>query len=190
MSIVVAGVLTYQAYTTHFLSSEPEDKKARYLPAGDIALERDGVEFSTNQLRGRPFILFFGFTSCPDVCPLGLTVIRDALNSDGEFGDIPAVFVSLDPERDTEQVLREYVAFFHPNIIPLRGELVQTHEIAKRYGSYFIKAPLGGASDDPEQYTVDHTSYYFVIDAEGTLRRVLEHNTKPAALADALRPYL
>lgn len=190
MVLVVAGVLSFQMYGDNKQDAE-QDVKAAYLPAGDFTLERNGQSFSTTELRGKPFVLYFGFTSCPDICPLGLTVIRDALNSAPELSALSAVFVSLDPERDTAQVLAEYVSFFHKNIIPLRGDLTQIHAIAKQYGTYFIKAPLAsGASDDPTQYTVDHTAYYFVIDAEGSLRRVLEHNAKPKDLAAALKDLL
>lgn len=199
LSIVVAGILTYQLYQKS-VNQEPEDVKAAYLPAGDFTLEHDGMAFSTSALRGQPFILYFGFTSCPDVCPLGLTVIRDALNSSLRLKQVPALFVSLDPERDTADVLKEYVGFFHENIIPLRGDLVTTQQVAKQYGTYFIKAPLpnsnagtvdpSGSSDaaaNEDQYTVDHTAYFFVIDKEGELKRVLDHNVKPDELAEVLK---
>jgi len=195
MFVIVAGILSYQLFQANSAADDrvngAEDVKAAYLPAGDFELERNGQMFSTAELRGSPYVLYFGFTSCPDICPLGLTLIRDALNSSPELADVPAVFVSLDPERDTAAVLSEYVAFFHQNIIPLRGDVKLTHAIAKQYGTYFIKAPLAsGASDDPSQYTVDHTSYYFVIDAKGTLRRVLEHNARSEDLAEALQSLL
>lgn len=189
-SIVVAGILSYQLYQSN-QNAAPEDVKAAYLPGGDFELERNGEVFSTQQLRGAPYVLYFGFTTCPDVCPLGLTVIRDALKSDPSLQTVPAVFVSLDPERDTSEVMQAYLEFFHPNIIGLRGDLVTTHAVAKQYGTYFIKAPLpSGSSDDPSQYTIDHTAYYFVIDADGKLKRVLEHNAKPEDLAAALMPLL
>ena len=190
LSLVVAGILSYQVYQSS-QGSTSKDVKAAYLPGGDFELEHDGAPFNTNQLRGTPYILYFGFTSCPDVCPLGLTVVRDALNSDSALKDIPAVFVSLDPERDSAEAMHGYLEFFHKNLIGLRGDLVKTHAVAKQYGTYFIKAPLpSGSSDDPTQYTVDHTAYYFVVDADGELQRVLEHNAKPEELAEALRALL
>ncbi|KZX82232.1 hypothetical protein A3715_00285 [Oleiphilus sp. HI0009] len=186
LSLIIVGVLSFKLYQQS-AQKEPEDVKAAYLTAGDFMLESGGETFSSKTLRGQPYILYFGFTSCPDVCPLGLTVIRDALNSSDQLNDIPAVFVSVDPERDTSEVLGSYVSFFHPNIIPVRGDLVATQELAKRYGTYFIKAPLStGASDDPTQYTIDHTAYYFVVDGQGKLVRVLEHNAKPEELSQAL----
>lgn len=190
LSLVVAGILSYQAYQTS-QGSTPKDVKAAYLPGGDFELEHNGEPFNTKQLRGKPYILYFGFTSCPDICPLGLTVVRDALDSDPALKDIPAVFVSLDPERDSAEAMDGYLKFFHKNLLGLRGELVKTHEVAKQYGTYFIKAPLpSGSSDDPTQYTVDHTAYYFVVGGDGELRRVLEHNAKPEDLAKALHELL
>lgn len=190
LSLVVAGILSYQAYQTS-QNKPPKDVKAAYLPGGDFELEFNGVPFSSIKLRGKPYVLYFGFTTCPDICPLGLTVVRDALDSNPALGDIPAVFVSLDPERDTTEVMNDYLSFFHANLIGLRGDLVTTHQVAKQYGTYFIKAPLpSGSSDDPAGYTVDHTAYYFVVGADGKLERVLEHNAKPADLARALQDLL
>lgn len=197
MSIMVAGILSYQAYQT-WSNDEAKDLKATYLPAGDFVLERDGQAFNTESLRGTPYILYFGFASCPDVCPLGLTTIRDALNSRPEFKNVPALFVSVDPERDTAKRLKEYAAFFHPNIVPLRGDVKKVAEVAKQYGTYFMKAPLPGQAStntdvketDPNAYTVDHTAYYFIIDAEGQLKRVLEHNAKANDLAQALAEFI
>ena len=198
-SLILAGVFSFQIYEQRV--NTPEDVKAAYLPAGDFELETaEGKPFSSQSLRGLPYVLYFGFTSCPDVCPLGLTVIRDALNSDARLADVPAVLISVDPERDSGEGLRQYAAFFHENIIPVRGDLVTTHAVAKQYGTYFIKAPLARPSsdgsgdagneaeenEDPNNYTVDHTAYYFVIDGDGALKRVLEHNAKAEDLASAL----
>lgn len=195
-SCLIAGVLSFQVYQ-QFSDEQNKDVKAAYLPAGDFSLMQGEEPFDTQSLRGSPFVLYFGFTSCPDVCPLGLTVIRDALNSSEKFSQVKALFVTVDPERDTAEVLADYTAFFHKNIIPLRGSKLETDVIAKQYGTYFVKAPLPGAQQpkegevvDPSQYTVDHTAYYFVMDSNGKLKRVLEHNTKAEDLAQVIENLL
>lgn len=197
-SCLIAGVLSFQVYQQFWGGqSQNQDVKAAYLPAGDFKLMQGDKGFDTQSLRGTPYVLYFGFTSCPDVCPLGLTVIRDALNSSEKFENVQALFVTVDPERDTAEVLAGYVGFFHENIIPLRGTKIETAAIAKLYGTYFVKAPLPGAVQpkegevvDPNQYTIDHTAYYFVIDGNGNLQRVLEHNTKASELAQVLESLL
>lgn len=195
-SCLIAGVLSFQVYQ-QFTQGQTKDVKATYLPAGDFTLMHNGAAFDTQSLRGTPYILYFGFTSCPDVCPLGLTVIRDALNSSERLADVKALFVTVDAERDTAEVLEQYVVFFHKNIIPLRGSRESTAAVAKQYGTYFVKVPLAGAQQpkegevvDPNQYTVDHTAYYFVIDQDGMLQRVLEHDVKVTELAAILESLL
>ena len=199
MSCITAGILSFVVYHK-FSQPEPEqDLKAQYLPAGDFSLQTSAGLQRLSDFRGKPVVLYFGFTSCPDICPLGLSTIRDALNSDLGLSEVVALFVTVDPQRDTLDRLSEYVEFFHPNIIAMRGDKKETAKIAKQYGTYFIKAPLPGAKEsqkglsgdantevDPNAYTVDHTAYYFVLDKQGELTRVLEHNAKPNELAAAL----
>ncbi len=163
-----------------------KDTKAQYLQGGDFSLSNEGETFRLQDLRGQVVILYFGYTYCPDVCPLGLTVIRDALNSDTAFAGVPALFVTLDPARDTKARLNEYTQFFHPNIRGLTGSLEEIQSLAKNYGTYF-------KAMDPEEgkaYTVDHTAYFYLISEEGELMRVLDHNTRPEALAEALKTLL
>jgi protein SCO1/2 len=199
MSCVVAGILSFMVYQKFSQPGPEQDLKAQYLPAGDFSLQtRAGLQ-QLSDFRGKPVVLYFGFTSCPDICPLGLSTIRDALNSDLGLNEVVALFVTLDPQRDTLERLSEYTEFFHPNIVAMRGDQKETAKIAKQYGTYFIKAPLPGAKErqnalkgdvnievDPNAYTVDHTAYYFVLDKMGELTRVLEHNTKANELAAAL----
>jgi len=94
--------------------------------------------------------------------------------------------VTLDPKRDTPERLQDYTAFFHPNIRGLTGTLEEIQTLTKRYGTYFKKAD---AKPD-DNYTVDHTAYFYLIDAEGELMRVLDHDTRPEALAEALYPLI
>lgn len=166
-------------------SVKDKDVRATYLKGGDFTLRSGSGSVSLSSLSGHPVILYFGYTYCPDVCPVGLAVIRDALQADPAFADVKTLFVTVDPARDTAQRLAEYVAFFHPNIIPLHGSEAEIKAVAQNYGTYFMKgAPEG------ETYAVDHTAYFYLIDAHGELVRVLDHATTPAQLAESLKALL
>lgn len=166
-------------------SVKDKDVRATYLKGGDFTLRSGSGSVSLSSLNGHPVILYFGYTYCPDVCPVGLAVIRDALQADPAFADVKTLFVTVDPARDTAQRLAEYVAFFHPNIIPLHGSEAEIKAVAQNYGTYFMKgAPEG------ETYAVDHTAYFYLIDADGELVRVLDHATTPAQLAESLKALL
>ena len=162
-----------------------KDVKAAYLKGGEFSLSNEGEGFKLSSLKGSPVILYFGFTFCPDVCPVGLTVIRDALNSSDALSDVPVLFVTLDPERDNKQRLDEYTAFFHSNIKGLTGSLSEISSVAKQYGTYFRKS-VGKGAEASDNYNVDHTAYYYLIDGEGELIRVLDHNAKAEQISDLL----
>ena len=166
-----------------------KDLKSQYLKAGDFQLYHDGQPFKLSSLKGRPTILYFGYTNCPDVCPVGLAVIRDALNSDLNFAAVKALFVTLDPERDNPQKMTEYAAFFHANIIALTGTVKEIRQVTDAYGTFFRRA-MSASSDKDNEYTVDHSSYYYLIDQQGSLVRVLNHDTKSTELAKILSQLL
>ncbi len=163
-----------------------EDIRAAYLPGGEFTLSHGGERFDMRGLRGAPYILYFGFTHCPDVCPLGLATIRDALQQDEALSDVKALFVSVDPERDTAERVASYAAFFHPNILGKTGTKEEITKLAKAYGTYF----MAGAKDANGGYSVDHTAYYYLLDRDGELVRVLDHNVTALTIAEELQKLL
>lgn len=134
-------------------------------PMPDFALTNsDGGITRLSDLRGKTVLLFFGYTHCPDICPLALSEMRKvkaALGKDAE--KVAFVFVSVDGTRDTPEVLRRYVRIFDPNFIGLTGPESQVRLIALEYGAHFRSNRTGNATT----YTVDHTADTFVIDAQG-----------------------
>jgi len=138
-------------------------------PAPDFDLARsDGGELRLSDQQGRVVLLFFGFTSCADVCPATLGDARRILE---ELGDdakqTQYLFVTVDPDRDTPEVLQKYLAAFDPAIVGLTGPPDTLAQVWKDYGIYVEKVPLQGS---PGEYDVTHTARVFVIDAEGRLR--------------------
>lgn len=139
--------------------------------AMDLRLsDPDGKERTLADFRGKAVLIFFGFTQCPDVCPTALTRAAEVKRLLGTDGDrFQALFITVDPERDTPEVLKAYTAAFDPSFIGLYGDAQRTAETAKDFKVYYKKVPTGAS------YTMDHTSLSYVYDSQGKLRLALRH---------------
>lgn len=155
---------------------------------GEFTLRADdGGQYSLSQSHGKAVVVLFGYTYCPDVCPTGLATVAAALNTLGEQArQVDALFVSLDPDRDTPQVLHGYTRYFDPRIRGLTGD---AKTIAKVADAYRVKYNFVGKGKT-ERYTVDHSAQYFVIDRDGQLVQILPHGIPPSAVANSLRRVL
>ena len=136
-------------------------------------------------LRGRHVVLFFGYTSCPDVCPTTLSRLAEAFRQAGEGieREVQVVFVSVDPERDTAERASRYAAAFHPSFAGVTGTEEEVHTVASAYGIYYARVPLEGDAG----YTVDHTATLTVLDPEGRVRLLWSFAVEPAGMAEDLR---
>jgi protein SCO1/2 len=144
-----------------------------------------GQRRSLEEFRGRVVVVFFGFAQCPDVCPttmLELADIRAQLGADGQR--VQGIFVTIDPERDTPEVLQAYVTQFDPGFIALRGTLEETAETARHFKVFYRKVPSRAGDGS---YTMDHTAGSYVFDAQGRIRLFTRHGAGPAALLHDLR---
>ena len=149
----------------------------------------DGRPRTLADFAGKVAVVFFGYTHCPDVCPTTmaeLAAIKQSLGADG--ARLLAVFVTLDPERDTPEVLKPYVAGFDPAFVALRGTPEQTAAAAKSFRVFFAKMPAKGG--DARSYTVDHTAGSYVFDAQGRLRLFERYGTPAEALKEDLKRLL
>ena len=149
-------------------------------------IDQNGQTVTDQDLKGHPFLVFFGFTHCPDVCPTTLFEVSEILRSLGPDADrARALFITVDPERDTPAVMKDYLSSFDPHLSGLTGNPAEVAAVAKAYRVYFKKVPL-----DQGGYTMDHTAIVYLMDKEG--RFVSPFNlkrTREAAVAD-LRRYL
>jgi protein SCO1 len=137
--------------------------------------------------RGKVVVVSFGFTHCPDVCPTTLADLAKAVRMlEADAARVQVLFVTVDPKRDTPEVLRQYVPNFHPDFVALRGDTSATQAATKAFHVYAKERP--GAT--PEAYTVDHSSQSFVLDREGRLRLIVPYGTKPEAIAADLKVLL
>jgi len=154
---------------------------------GPFALiDHTGTPRTDAQFRGKLLLLYFGFTSCPDVCPTDLQSIGLAMGRLGKSAEgVQPVFVTLDPERDTPQRLAGYVTFFHPRLIGLSGDAGSIAQAARAYKVYYAKVPTSGNG-----YTIDHSGYIYLMDRAGKYLGFFPPGTPPERMADVIRPFL
>ena len=149
--------------------------------------DADGKPRTLADFKGKVTVVFFGYTQCPDVCPTTLLEVAQArklLGADG--ARVQSVFVTVDPERDTPEILKAYVANFGPDVIALRGSLDETKAAARNFKIFYAKVPGKTAGS----YSVDHTAGAYVFDASGRVRLFTRYGTGPESLAGDLKQLL
>ena len=146
-------------------------------------LDAEGRTVQLADFKGRCVLLFFGFTQCPDVCPTALARAADVMQRLGpQASRLQVIFITVDPERDSPAVLREYPRAFHPSFIGLHADLATTEAIAKAFKVFYRKVPTGSS------YTMDHTATSYVFDPTGRLRLAVRHQQDAASVtADITR---
>lgn len=144
-------------------------------PAPDFELNAAlGQTVQLSDLKGKLVLLYFGYTFCPDVCPTSISKLADAMDVLGkQADDVQVIMISVDPERDTPEMLSEYMSFFHPNFIGVTGTPDEIAEVATLYGIYY-QAHEGTQATG---YLVDHTASIMVIDQDGHLKLVYPYTT-------------
>lgn len=155
------------------------------IPAPEIAgLYADNGSFSLRNLPQKVKLVFFGYTFCPDVCPLTLAnmrVVYDSLSAPEEK-NVAAILVSVDPERDTPQRLAEYVQAFHPSFYGVQTPADTLEQVKKEYGVYSARQEVD-PSESAADYLVDHTAYVYLIDKNDNLRAIYPNDALPADIA-------
>ncbi len=153
-------------------------------PASDFTLKTGaGTTFQLGEQHGKIVLLFFGYMHCPDVCPTTLYDFKQikALLSE-QADDIRFVFITVDPERDTLEMLTEFVTTFDPDFIGLSGERAELEPVYKAYGVYAEKKEVGSAAG----YLMDHTARIYVIDPNGNLHLTFPFGMSPEAMVEDL----
>jgi protein SCO1/2 len=153
--------------------------------ARELALtDTSGKPRTLADFKGKVVVVFFGYTQCPDVCPTTLAEIAEAKKALGTDGDkLQTVFVTVDPERDTPEVLAAYVGSFGRDFVALRGTLEQTKAAAKEFKVFFAKVP--GKSEG--SYSMDHTAGSYVFDTQGRVRLFMRQGGGTEAMAHDVR---
>jgi protein SCO1 len=149
--------------------------------------DAQGKPRNLSEFKGKVVVVFFGYTQCPDVCPTTmaeLSQVKHALGDDG--ARLQGIFVTVDPERDTDAVLKAYVDNFNAGFVGLRGSAEQTQQAAREFKVFFAKVP--GKTES--SYTVDHTAGAYIFDPQGRIRLFSRYGAGPKALEDDIRALL
>lgn len=169
--------------------SEPVSYKSTDISGADWGkdfnlTDHQGQPRRLSDFKGKAVVLFFGYTQCPDVCPTTLTTMRDALGKLGpDASRVQVLFVTLDPARDSTQLLAQYVPMFHPSFIGLRGDDASTAALAKDFKVFYAKQP----GTTPGSYSIDHSTGSYAFDPQGRLRLLLRHGETPDNVAADLK---
>jgi protein SCO1/2 len=149
-------------------------------------VDQDGRVVTDQDFKGRPFLVFFGFTHCPDICPTALFQVSEIMRALGRDADrTRALFITVDPERDTPRVIKDYLSSFDPHLTGLTGDPAEVAAVTKAYRVYFKKVPL-----DQGGYTVDHTAIVYLMDKEGRFVAPFSLKRTTEAAAADLRKHL
>jgi protein SCO1/2 len=149
-------------------------------------VDQEGRAVSDQDMKGKPFLVFFGFTHCPDVCPTTLFEVSEVLNKLGPDGDrVGALFVTVDPERDTPAKMKDYLASFDPHLRGLSGDAEAIAAMQKGYRVYSKKVALADGG-----YTMDHSALVYLMDKEGRFVAPFNLKRRPEDSASDLRRYL
>ena len=142
----------------------------------------DGKARTLEDFRGKVVVIFFGFTQCPDVCPTTMSEMAEVMQRLGPAADdVQVLFVTVDPERDTPELLAQYVPAFHPGFLGLYGDADAIAKTAKEYKVFYQKVPT------KTSYTIDHTAGSYVYDRSGKLRLFLKHGVGPDPIVHDLK---
>jgi protein SCO1/2 len=166
-----------------FATREPATT-GRALVGGPFELtDHNGRRVTDKDFRGRLMLVYFGFTYCPDICPAGLQVVTAALEKLGtDTNRVVPMFITVDPERDTPEQMKQYVSSFHKTFVGLTGSKEDIAKAAKAYRVYYRKVQDESLSD----YTMDHTSFLYLMDAGGQFITHFPHSISPDKLAERL----
>lgn len=146
--------------------------------------DQDGRERTLGDFKGKVLVIFFGYTQCPDVCPTTLAELAQVKKALGPDGDkVQGLFVTVDPERDTPELLKAYLQSFDPSFVALRGSEEQTKAVAKEFKVFYAKVP--GKTEG--SYTMDHTAASFIFDTQGRVRVFSRYGSGAQALVDDIK---
>jgi protein SCO1/2 len=191
-SILIAGLLLTATMLPSFAQTVSGRSAAELMDVvmwgrepigGPFALvDQTGTPRSDQDFRGKLLLVYFGFTYCPDICPTDLQAISLAIDQLGTAGGkVQPLFITVDPERDTAAHLAEYVGMFHPRLIGLTGDAAAIRKAAEAYKVYYARVETG------TDYTVDHSAFMYLMDADGKYLGFLPPGTTPERIAEAIR---
>lgn len=163
--VFTAGLLVLVVTAGLLLFPSQQQQSAGKVPIGGPfkLTSHEGKPFTQDNLKGKPFVVFFGFTHCPEVCPTTLYDLTQDMTALGKDADrLQAVFITVDPARDTPELMKTYLSSFDPRIVGLSGTEEEIAAAARAYKIYYRKVPTEG-----QDYTMDHSATLFLMDSKG-----------------------
>ncbi|GLO63155.1 photosynthetic protein synthase I [Vibrio sp. MACH09] len=194
IALIVAFGLGYGINV--YMDSQADEEKAQQIAASQ-QIANDPIFIGKDNRPVRIFeptddrirIVYFGYTRCPDVCPTSLAMLSAALREfdDKQLAKLRPLFISIDPERDDPVAAHQYAQYFHPTISGLSAPLTTTQPVADRYGVIFRKTELKESAID---YVVDHSSYFYFLQPDGSLITKVPHTLDPEPIVQAINSVL
>lgn len=152
---------------------------------GNFTLHDGEQKVQLSDYKGKAVFIFFGYTSCPDICPTSLAFMSGALKNltDDELNNVQVLFISVDPDRDSPEKLRSYTEYFHPNIRGISGSKKEIDQVVTQYGASYKMVD----SDSAMGYLVDHTASFYVVNTKGKLVNLLPHGLPVKQITEVIR---
>jgi protein SCO1 len=183
----VAGLVLFSAVVFIVTGRSPAPIAMPSAVGGPFNLvDQNSKPITDKDMNGHPFLVFFGFTHCPDVCPTTLFEVSEILRALGPGAkDVRALFITVDPERDTPKVLKDYLSSFDPRVIGVTGDEASIAAVIKAYRVYAKKVPQDGGG-----YTMDHTAIVYLMGKDGRFVTPFNMKRRPNEAAEDLKRYL
>ncbi|HEY5280833.1 MAG TPA: SCO family protein [Pseudolabrys sp.] len=187
LSAFLAGLVVFLAVFLYATGQLGPRTSASAVGGPFTLTDQDGKQITDADLKGKPFLVFFGYTHCPDVCPTTLFDISEVMRALGPDADrTEALFISVDADRDTPAVLKDYLSSFDPHVRGATGNQGELDKVEKGYRVYAKKVPTGKDGD----YSMDHSAIVYLMDKDGHFVAPFRLDRKPQASAAELRKYL
>lgn len=184
---VVGYILLERATQTTTLAGDGLVVTASDLGGGFSLVDESGAAATEEKFKGKHALVYFGYSFCPDVCPTGLQMISAGIDKAGEKGNgVVPVFISVDPDRDTPDQLKQYTALFHDRMEGLTGTKEQIDAVTKKFRVYYALRK----DQDPDNYPVDHSSFAYLMDGDWNIVAVFRHEVTPDQIAKVLNQVL
>ena len=191
LSIIIAAISLYILLVIELpnkpLAGQGGAPEENVPIGGDFVLtDHNGNEFSSNMMKGRLSLVYFGFTFCPDICPASLQKLTNVLSALGKYQvDVLPIFITVDPARDTPDILKEYLGHFHPKFVGLTGSEEKIREVANLYKVFYAIAE--GVTEKDDKYMLDHSSFVYLMDKNGKYMKHFYMNSKPEEIIEYIR---
>lgn len=189
LGLLIVGVLGVIAVLSWFGGGDRQSEQGTVALGGPFTLvDQDGRTVTDADFRGKYLLIYFGYAYCPDVCPTSLVRNTEALDLLGPQAEqIVPMLISVDPERDTPERLKDYAGFFHPRLVALTGTPEQVAAVAKAYRVYYAKAELDRG---PDAYLIDHSSFTYLMGPDGRFLQFFRHDLGPEEMAKRIKQAL